>query len=128
LKNLKRIGWTGILAVILSASAQAGTSTGTFQGFSEISIQQVVDGQPVGGATYSPNVPTTLSFSLMTDNGYFFPQLTVSNSLYLFMVFPGLISQNQISVIDGIPGQSADIVTIGMDINLYRAYNLNGEF
>jgi hypothetical protein len=127
-KSLKRIGWTGVLTVALSASAQAGTSTGTFTEFSDIGIQQVVNGLDVGGVTNYSRVPTTLAFSIMSDNSYFYPQLTVSNSLYSFTVTFNLISQNEISVVDGIPGQSADSVTLLMNINLYHDYNLNGQF
>jgi hypothetical protein len=113
------------LAVSLGASTQAGTSTGTFTEFSDISIQQVVNGQPVGGVGNGSNVPTTVSVSSTYDEGYAFAQVGVSTGLYSFTVYS---SDSQISVIDGIPGESADIVTWPMDYSLYHAFNVSGEF
>jgi hypothetical protein len=128
-KSLNRIGWTGVLTVALSASAQAGTSTGTFTEFSDISIQQVVNGQDVGGVTNYSGVSTTLAFSLVNDgDGYFYPQLTVGNSLYSFAVPPFLAYPYQISVVDGIPGQSADIVSWSVIVSMYHEYNAEGYF
>jgi hypothetical protein len=127
-KSLKRIGWTGVLAVTLSASAQAGTSTGTFTEFEDIAIQQVVNGVNVGDPTDYFRVPTTLSFSVTTDEGYALPNLSVGNSLYSFSVSSFLAFDNLISVIDGVPGQSADVVNWTVDVFPYHQFNLNGGF
>ena len=81
-----RLGLVDALAIALSTSDQAETITGTFDGFSTVTVQYFVSGRFVS-ETYASGVPSMLNFTMTYDatnpvNDYL--QFSIADSVYSF--------------------------------------------
>jgi hypothetical protein len=132
MKRLRRIGFLGVLTLSLGTSIQAGTVTGTFQGIADIEVQQFVLGQQVGPTASYESVPSTIGFTITAGanpgNGPF--QFSLTNSvLSLNTATLPLLSLSRPAYIitfvtDGVPGQTDDSASAGMESSVYHAWAL----
>jgi hypothetical protein len=134
MNNLKRqcsiFALTIISALSATSSARAGTSTGTFQGVSEIFVTPYVNNEPGTGTSYYW-VPSVMNFTMTYNDPYnkSFVYDIISNiqSLSVSSVGPGVISFS-LSATDGIPGQSADFASGGLAVFEYHGYFYEASF
>ena len=109
MKNSKRLSWIACLttmsAIFVSTESRAGTLVGSFQGVANVQVKQYLNNQLVGYID-AYDVPATLNFVLYTIPGLPFGtlQLTIATSAYV----ASFMAPGTASIIDGIPGQSAD--------------------
>lgn len=116
------------LALLSCVQCQAETVSATFKGIADIEVQQFVSGQQIGPTATYQAVPSTLSFSITADTnpGHGPFQFSLSNSVYsLNSATLPLISLSDLIylntfVIDGVPGQSRDLVSAGMQSSVYH--------
>ena len=127
-KKSKRLSSIACLAMMSTISAstasRAGTITGTFQGVSDIEVQQIVLTQPVGSPVTYSDVRATIGFSFSYDDPY--PHLNSFQFAGSVLSFTAVdVGYAYFSVTDGIPGQSADQAIFIFDAGVYHAYTLN---
>jgi hypothetical protein len=137
MNNLKRLSSIFALAIIsaLSAtsSARAGTSTGTFQGVSQIEVTPYVNNEP-GTSTFYSWVPSVMNFTMTYDepNSFYnnsFAYNISSNIQTLSVSSVGVPPYFfLLSVTDGISGQSADLASGTLGSALYHGYNYVTSF
>ncbi len=130
MNNLKRLSSIFALAIIsaLSAtsSARGGTSTGTFQGVSQIEVTPYVNNEPGTGSFYN-YVPSVMNFTMTYDGpnnnsfAYNISGLSVSSVGAPVITF-------SLSATDGIPGQSADFASGELGVFLYHSYSYVTSF
>jgi hypothetical protein len=130
MRNKRRIGWLAVLALALGTSTQAGSVTGTFQGVADIEVQQFVVGQQVGPTASYQNMPATLDFTITAGpspgNGTlafnFESAVTSLNTATLPLLSLSWPTYSIAFITDGIPGQSSDSASAGMDSSVYHAW------
>jgi hypothetical protein len=138
MNNLKRLSsifaLTIISALSATSSARAGTSTGTFQGVSQIEVTPYANNEP-GTTTFYSWVPSVMNFT-MTYNG---PNNLYDNNSFAYNISSNIQALSvssvdepvvffSLSATDGIPGQSADFASGGLDVFLYHSYTYNTGF
>ena len=107
MKKLKRLGSIVALSVVpmvsIETTTHAGSMSGTFQGVADIYVQQYVDNTLVTSiaATW---VPSTINFSLVVSPSLSAMDFYIDNSVFPY----GFEGPAAASIIDGIPGQTAD--------------------
>jgi hypothetical protein len=140
MNNLKRLrsifALTIISALSATSSARAGTSTGTFQGVSQIEVTPYVNYEP-GTTTFYSWVPSVMNFTmtyngptnLYNENNNSFAYNISSNiqALGVSSVDP-LAFFFSLSATDGIPGQSADSASGSFQAFQYHTYSYSTSF
>jgi hypothetical protein len=133
MNNLKRLSsifaLTIISALSATSSARAGTSTGTFQGVSEIEVTPYVNNEPGTPSSYYGS--SLMNFTMTYDgpNNYYNSFAYNIANLSVSSVGPAVIFDSlSLSVTDGIPGQGADFASGGVGAFLYHSYSYEASF
>jgi hypothetical protein len=136
LKHLSSIAVLAIMSAIFASTASwAETITGTFQVVEDIQVQQYDNATPIGNPVTYTDVPTIFNFTLTaytpTPTGGGYVQYSLVNSILSFntnLVPNSLMSQYLSSIVDGIPGQSADEAYGVVASSAYRVHSLIAQF